>query len=177
VRLAWVIFLAPVLLAGCFLGADPLPPGTGDQPDARPDAPPPPPDAPPPPMCKDATNTLADGHHNPGLDCMSGNCHGPTGSGVAPKWTVAGTLYAAPTGPTIVKYATISIEDAAGTKLDLVTSLNGNFYTGQILQFPIKVYASKCPAIQVMSGTPQYGSCNACHQPGTGPGQMNLPPQ
>jgi hypothetical protein len=166
-----------VLLAGCFLGADPLPPGSGDQPDARPDGPPPPPDAPPPPMCVNATNNQNDGHHNAGLDCMSGNCHGPTGSGVAPKWSIAGTLYDGANPPVGVKYATISIEDAAGTKLDLVTSLNGNFYSGQILKFPIKVFASKCPSIKLMTGSVQDGSCNACHASGLTQGQMVLPPQ
>ena len=175
-RPAWVL-LAPLLLTGCFFGADPLPPGSGEGVDAAPDGPPPPPDAPPPPMCVQPTDNQADGHHNPGLDCMAGNCHGPTGSGVAPRWSIAGTLYDGAINPAPVKYATISIVDAAGTKLEIVTSQNGNFYSGQILKWPITVFASKCPAIQVMTAPVQDGSCNACHAVGLTQGVMTLPPQ
>lgn len=172
------MLMAPLLLAGCFLGADPLPPSAHD--DARPpepDAPPPPPDAPPPIMCKPAADNQATGNHNPGLDCQAGNCHGPASQNpTAPQFTVAGTLYAAPTGATIVKYGIISIEDAKGVKLDLISAQNGNFYTSAPLTFPIKVYASKCPAIMPMVSTVQQGSCNACHVAGTTTGQVNLPP-
>ena len=175
-RPAWVL-LAPLLVTGCFFGADPLPPGTGEQVDAGPDAPPPPPDAPPPPMCVQATNNQDDGHHNPGLDCMAGNCHGPTGSGVAPRFQIAGTLFTAGAlTPTPMKYATISIVDAAGTKLELVTSQNGNFYSGQVLKFPITTFVSECPSIQVMTEPVQDGSCNACHAQGLTQGPMTLPP-
>jgi hypothetical protein len=176
-----MMMMAPLLLAGCFLGADPLPPSAHD--DAQPvvpvpDAAPPPPDAPPPPTCKNATNTIADGHHNPGLDCMAGNCHGPASQDpTAPRWTVAGTLYEKlPTGPKILPYATITITDATGVKLDLVSSLNGNFYSDRTLTYPITVYASECPALQPMTEQVQNGSCNACHLNGSKQGVIYLPP-
>src|SRR5262249_20699430 len=35
--------------------------------------------------CRDAVNTTADGHHNPGLDCQSAGCHAAGGTG--PTWT------------------------------------------------------------------------------------------
>jgi hypothetical protein len=167
-----------MFLAGCFFGADPLPPS--DRPDANltPDAPPPPPDAPPPNVCKDAKDNQATGEHNPGLDCQAGNCHGPASQNpAAPQWTISGTLYAAPTGATIVKYGIVSIVDADGVKIDLVTAQNGNFYTSAPLKFPVRVYASKCPAIKEMSGSVLQGSCNACHTAASATGQVSLPPQ
>ncbi len=163
------------MASGCFLGADPLPANVHD--DAGPDSPPPPPDAPPPPMCKNAQPTVDTGHHNPGLDCMSSSCHGNAGGQDAPPFTLAGTLYADTLEKTPVKYAIISITDADGVKLDLITALNGNFYTGQQLKYPIKVYASKCPAIQPMVSTVQYGACNQCHTPGGTTTPITLPPQ
>ena len=169
------MFAASLLMGGCFLGADPLPGSVHDDAQILPDTPPPPPDAPPPAVCKDATNTVATGNHNPGLDCEAGNCHGPLGTAPG-RWTVSGTLYAAPTGTTIVKYATISIVDAKGVKLDLVSSLNGNFYTTEALTYPIRVYASKCPSLMQMGSSVQDGSCNGCHKlGGATTQQINLP--
>ncbi len=130
-------------------------------------------DAPPPITCTNATTTQSDGHHHPGLNCMAGNCHGPAGAG--PTMTVAGTLYASATGPGILPYATITLIDATGTRLDLVSSLNGNFYTSAALVAPIRVYASKCPDIAPMVSTVQYGSCNGCHASGLTQGQLHLP--
>jgi hypothetical protein len=177
VRLASLISLCllPVVASGCFLGADPLPANVHD--DAGPDSPPPPPDAPPPVMCKNAQNTVDDGHHNAGLNCMAGSCHGG-GVGDAPPFTVGGTLWADAGGTIPVKYGIISIVDADGVKLDLVTALNGNFYTSQVVKYPIRVYASKCPSLQQMVSTVQYGACNQCHTNAGGTTTpIMLPPQ
>jgi hypothetical protein len=176
VRLASLLCLLPVMASGCFLGADPLPANVHD--DAGPDSPPPPPDAPPPPMCKNAQNTVDTGHHNAGLNCMSSSCHGNAGGLDAPPFTLGGTLYADALATKPVKYAIVSIVDADGAKLDLVTALNGNFYTSQALKYPIRVYASSCPTIQTMTSSVQYGACNQCHAAAGGTTTpITLPPQ
>lgn len=160
------LLLGLVLATGCNLGsqapgADAVPP----PPDAAPDAV-------PPEVCRNATPTQSDGHHHPGLNCMAGNCHGPAGD--APQLTVAGTLYKTANGPDPLPYATITIIDANGTKVDLVSSLNGNFYTSAPLVPPFTTLASKCPTLTPMVSPVQYGSCNACHLANTQTGQVYL---
>jgi hypothetical protein len=168
---------AALLIAGC-ITAGAAPPEVAGAPDAKPAGPADasPPDAPPPITCKEATNTVVDGHHKPGLDCMSGNCHGPAGGADgAPLWTIAGTLYKSEAGTIPDPYATITIVDAAGVSLDLVTTLDGNFYTNAPLTPPLKVRASSCPDLAPMVGAVQYGSCNACHKLGGTQTPIHLP--
>ena len=167
-RAALPFALLVMSLGGCIdVGTKP-----GDVVDSRP-APDAMPDAPPPPMCKDRQQTAANGNHNAGLDCMAGNCHGPAGS--APRFTLAGTLYAGPTGIAIVKGGVITIQDANGVKLDLISAANGNFYTSQQLALPVTVYASECPALQPMVSSVTDTSCNACHYTGGQQPQIHLP--
>jgi hypothetical protein len=91
-------------------------------------------------------------------------CHDGTGS--APQWSIAGTLYDAASGGAAVSAATIEVTDADGNVLQLATASNGNFYTDQAVSFPITVRASKCPSnapmTDAISGS---GSCNqsGCH--------------
>src|SRR5437016_1246906 len=85
------------------------------------------------------------GNPDPGLDCQSAGCHVAGGTG--PTWTVSGTLYNAATGGAALAGATITIVDANGATHDLVTSLNGNFWTADAIPLPAKTFASKCPAI------------------------------
>ena len=126
---------------------------------------PPPPDlaSPPPDLatsCDKAVTTTDTGHHNAGADCTS--CH--NGGGGPTKWYVSGTLYDSVTGTNPIAGATIHVTDAAGQKLTLISALNGNFYTGTAVTYPVTVSASRCPSTVAMSGQVQApGGCNGCH--------------
>jgi hypothetical protein len=100
-------------------------------------------------------------------------CHDGTGS--APQWTIAGTLYDSANGGNALSAATIEVTDADGNVLQLATATNGNFYTDQAVSFPITVRASKCPSDAPMADPiTGSGSCNqsGCH---TSSMPMHLP--
>jgi hypothetical protein len=109
-------------------------------------------------VCEQAVAAPGSGNHNAGLACLS--CH--TGLGDAPRWNLAGTLYAA-NGVTPIIGATIVIVDAVGTRLELVTKTNGNFFTGQPVVFPAHVHATRCPDTRSMTSGVPHGDCNGCH--------------
>jgi len=112
------------------------------------------------PTCRPkSTTTLSDGHHNPGQDCM-GSCHNH-------GFTAAGTLFTAASSSTPVTAATITVVDAAGHSVDLVTQQNGNFYTSVALTYPITVYASSCPTLVSMTSTINSTTKAGCNQGGT----------
>jgi hypothetical protein len=116
-----------------------------------------------------AANLIGDGHHNPGQDCMNG-CHDH-------GFTVAGTLFSSVSGGTAVKGATVRMLDANSQTVDVVTQLNGNFYTSQAVALPLTVLATSCPNIQHMSAQVTGASplgCNktGCHVAGN---QIHLP--
>lgn len=98
------------------------------------------------------------GHHNPGEGCLG--CHQ---GGNAPRWTLAGTLYTKASGGATLSGATIEAVDAQGQVIRIVTSTNGNFYTGQAITFPVTVRASACPSSVAMVDPPNDGNCNSCH--------------
>ncbi len=120
--------------------------------------------------CDEVSSMLPSGNHNAGLVCLG--CH--NGSGVAPRWTVAGTLYASSQGGTPIAGATVTVTDANDVTVRLVTASNGNFYTGQALAMPLRVKASRCPDTRLMMATPMTGDCNSCHQAATN-GRIHLP--
>jgi hypothetical protein len=116
------------------------------------------------------TANLGDGHHNPGTNCMNG-CHNH-------GFTIAGTIYTSATSNSAVTGATVTVTDANGQVLHIVSQLNGNFYTSTPVTYPLTVNASSCPSIskmtaQVASGG---GACaqNGCHATG-GQGQIHIP--
>ncbi len=129
-------------------------------------------DTPPAPAgfaCRDrVTAGLGSGRHNPGQDCMS-NCHNH-------GFTVGGTLRDA--GGAALSGGTITLVDATGKSVDIVSQLNGNFYTSQAIAFPVKVYASACPDIATMVAQVQSADagCNrsGCHAAG-GTGPVHVP--
>jgi hypothetical protein len=175
-----VLLLA--LLAACDVGQVSGPPPSGpDAPASAIDAPAGGPDAAPaaggpdaaPSACRNAVQTADSGHHNAGANCIVSGCHG--GGGGGPVWTVAGTLYASAAGGTAVTGATITVIDANGATHDLVTALDGNFYTGAAILLPAKVFASSCPSIANMNATVAVGSCNSCHAGGNATGAIHLP--
>jgi hypothetical protein len=113
---------------------------------------------------------LPSGHHEPGKNCFT--CHGQNAS---PSFTLAGTLYTNSTGNTAYRGATITITDSNNQTIELVTALNGNFYTTQAIAFPVLVMASSCPdAVKMNVAVAATGrACNSCHA--GGPSQMHLP--
>ncbi len=143
------------------------PPGTGPK-----DAPKGSPDAPSGSFqCRNATSNYGSGQHNAGQDCM--NCHS--------NWTVAGTLYTTATGSTPAAGATVTVIDANNHSLDLVVQANGNFYTQSSVTFPITLYASDCPTVQMMtaqmtSANNNNGGCNqtGCHGFGSSQPHIHL---
>ena len=108
------------------------------------------------PACKPMSTLFSDGHHNPGQDCMN-SCH-------FHGFAVAGTLMKAD-GHTPATGATVTIVDSNNASQDVIVGLNGNFYTFLPVAFPIRVQASMCPSVQVMTATVSKGGCNAtdCH--------------
>lgn len=115
-------------------------------------------------------NQLGDGHHNPGQDCLNG-CHNH-------GFTLCGTLFTSANSATAVVGGSITVTDAVGKTFDMVSQLNGNFYTTNQVTFPVTVIASSCPNIQHMTGTIATGSggCNkvGCHTAGA-QGYVHLP--
>jgi hypothetical protein len=123
-------------------------------------------------MCRDrvAADTLSNGHHNPGQNCLNG-CHNH-------GFTLAGTLYTTAAGGTPVKGGSITVVDKNGQTFDMVSQLNGNYYTTKPLTFPVTVTASLCPDSKPMSATIPSGSggCNksGCHTAGA-QGRVHVP--
>jgi hypothetical protein len=97
---------------------------------------------------------LSNGHHNAGQNCLNG-CHNH-------GFSLAGTLYDAPTGGAIVKGGTITVIAANGQTFDVISQLNGNFYTSRAVEFPITVVASLCPDVKPMTTkvTAANAGCN-----------------
>jgi hypothetical protein len=123
--------------------------------------------------CVEPVATSDNGHHNAGLDCMG--CHGPGGS--APRWYAAGTLYTSADGSAPLAGATVTVKDANGQEVTIVTATNGNFWTDTQLAYPLTVKASRCPDTKAMVSSVQSpASCNSCHSGGGGtPGRIHLP--
>jgi hypothetical protein len=120
-------------------------------------------------LCKNQVLTgLGSGHHNAGLDCLNG-CHNH-------GFTLAGTIYSTATGGAALTGATVTVKDASGTTFDVISQLDGNFYTTQPVTFPLTVYASSCPSVQPMVATVAAGGCNkvGCHT-SNAQGQIHLP--
>jgi hypothetical protein len=164
------LFLASIFLAACEPSVDV---GDGDETDAAVagtdsgsgggiDA--------PTAACEAPVTTLPNGNHNAGLACLS--CH--NGSGVAPRWYAAGTLFSTTQGGAAISGATITITDANNRTVKLVTAANGNFYTPMQLTMPLHVSASKCPDTKAMPPTATSGDCNSCHQAAS-TGRIHLP--
>ena len=104
---------------------------------------------------------LPSGKHNAGKVCL--DCH--DGTGAAPRWTAAGTIYTTTDGASPLAGATIHLADAEGKQIALVSAQNGNFWTEEELSFPLTVLASRCPTERAMGGAvPETGAaCNGCH--------------
>jgi hypothetical protein len=114
---------------------------------------------------------LGNGHHNAGMDCMD-SCHDH-------GFTLAGTLYTDASGTTPVSGATITAIDSFGYSYDVISQSDGNFDSAFAMEFPITIYVSSCPNIQMMTAqvTEAQAGCNAsgCHASGGAQGRVHLP--
>lgn len=157
-------FAAILAAAACVQPPETSDPGNG--PDAG---------SPPPPAdggsgaaaCIQAATPPGSGHHNAGANCLG--CHNGNG---APLWTAAGTLYSS-SGAALAG-ATVTIVDATGKSIAIVTAQNGNFWTSEAVKAPLRVKASRCPSVASMSATAS-GACNSCHTSTGSPGRIKLP--
>jgi hypothetical protein len=114
--------------------------------------------------CVPAVTGLGSGVHNAGQACIA--CH--LGNG-GPDFTLAGTLS--------VPGGTITVTDADGLVVEVVSQNNGNFYTSTALTFPVQVSASRCPDTAPMISAVAQGDCNSagCHAAGSATGPIHLP--
>lgn len=138
--------------------------------------------------CIAVSATPPDGHHNPGMGCMSAaGCHNQAlglGTG-APAYSYGGTLFKA---DKTTPFAGATIVVKLGTAEKSVTvANNGNFWLvpgvagidspTNTTQGETK--ASGCPDVTPMVGklTQGGGDCNksGCHTPGTGQDSIHLP--
>jgi hypothetical protein len=120
----------------------------------------------PEPACDDPQVSPGDGHHHPGEDCLM--CHHQ--GGMAPPYTFAGTLFTASGGAMPRAGATLHLIDALGTDVIVVTADNGNFWSIDLVTYPVVAFASLCPDVTPMIAPLREtdGSCNAsgCHTSG-----------
>jgi hypothetical protein len=113
-------------------------------------------------LCEPEEAVNGDGHHNGGTGCLTAGCHR---NGGGPSFTVAGTVFDQSRGGSPIGGATIVVTDGDGKRIDLVSALNGNFYTLEPVVFPLLVKASQCPMDNKMISLTQSGDCNVvgCH--------------
>jgi hypothetical protein len=100
--------------------------------------------------------------HNEGQECLT--CHA-NGTDLQLRWTVAGTVWADSYGTTTRGGATVTVTDAKGVTIQMITDVQGNFYTTQAVSFPVTTSASACPNSKAMVAKSMTGSCNSagCH--------------
>ena len=118
------------------------------------------------PPCDPPAAPAGDGHHHPGEDCLM--CHHQGGEG--PPFTFGGTVFASSGGGAPLAGATIHLIDALGTDVVVTTQSNGNFWSTDLVTFPVLAFTSLCPDVKPML-TPlgeTDGSCNraGCHTSG-----------
>jgi len=118
------------------------------------------------PDCIEERTPVVSPGHGAGTQCIS--CH----SMYYPPMTVAGTLYADVAGAIPVVGATILVMDSTGTSVEMISTMNGNFYTDQAVTPPLTVAASRCPHHLVMASGATTGECNSCHGYGS---RIHLP--
>jgi hypothetical protein len=81
-------------------------------------------------------------------------------------FTIAGTVFSSASGSTAVTGATIRVVDANNQTVDIVSQLNGNFYTSTPVTFPLTVLATSCPTVDHMTATVAGTSTIGCNKSG-----------
>jgi hypothetical protein len=100
---------------------------------------------------------------HPGADCIG--CHS---SGEGPNFVIAGTVQAAIDDPTDcygVPGATVTITDATGKSVSVLTNDAGNFYVSarDALTMPIQARVAFDGRERAMAGAQMTGACASCH--------------
>jgi hypothetical protein len=120
------------------------------------------------PPCDSPITPTDDGHHHPGEDCLT--CHHQGNSEDAPPFTYAGTLFDSSGGAAPLAGGALHLIDANGLDAFVQTAINGNFYSTDLLTFPVVAFVSTCPTVVEMQNTigDADGSCNqsGCHTSG-----------
>ena len=111
--------------------------------------------------CAEPTAATESGRHRAGERCAT--CHDGEGG---PAFTIGGTLFSDAAGSAAVAGVTVTLVNAEGTRIDMVSAENGNFWTDQPVAFPVTTYASSCPDLTAMQTLADSGNCNGCHQAG-----------
>lgn len=120
----------------------------------------------PTPPCDPPEPAATDGHHRPGEDCLM--CHYQGGEG--PPFTFGGTLFADSGGRMPLAGGTFHLIDALGTDVVVKSHGNGNFWSTDLVTFPVVAFGSLCPDVKPMLAPLHEtdGSCNraGCHTSG-----------
>lgn len=110
----------------------------------------------------------------PGEDCL--RCH--NGQRAKP-WTVAGTLYADPKAAVGqgVEGIAVTVTDANGKSIALISNGVGNFYTAEPLTPPFVAMIDR-NGQQIAMTAHNAGGCNSCHSnpsANSAPGRLYAP--
>jgi hypothetical protein len=119
--------------------------------------------------------------HRYGQPCLA--CHGGYGDG--PEFSVAGTVFVRPDGDTPAQNARVTISDAIGQKIELVSNCAGNFYVAREAFDPVFPLRAEVVCVERdgverrnVMGTRIHreGGCAGCHARGeateSSPGQV-----
>ena len=84
----------------------------------------------------------------PGWNCLASGCHFPDGRAPPPDWGAGGTIYErfdahAHQG---IEGVAVTLRDARGIEVRLLTNAAGNFYTAEPLEGPIDVTLERAAA-------------------------------
>ena len=108
----------------------------------------------------------------PGWNCLATGCHFPDDRDTPPDWGAGGTVFErfdAPAHEGISDVA-VTLRDARGVEVRLVTNAAGNFYTAEPLEGPIDVTLERDGRTIKMPTPAPAGSCNFCHAQPSIPG-------
>lgn len=114
--------------------------------------------------CGEVASSPGTTSHRPGDPCLS--CHGQ--SGIAePVLSIGGTVHSTSTADKEsqgIAGVTLTVTDASGVTLDVVTDDAGNFYTAEPLEAPLQVAVSSDGGTIAMPVPAPSANCNTCHR-------------
>lgn len=89
---------------------------------------------------------------------------------MGPPFTFAGTMFETSGGSAPLAGGTFHLIDAMGTDVIVTTQSNGNFYSTDLVTFPVVAFGTLCPEVKPMIAVLREsdGSCNTsgCHTSG-----------
>jgi hypothetical protein len=114
------------------------------------------------------TSTVDEGPTmRPGEACLT--CHGGSGAGEAPLFTLAGTVYPTAHEPNDCVGAVngggsvVTVLDAAGRTINMTPNAVGNFYYAGAVTFPVTARITRNGLARSMTTPQSNGNCNSCH--------------